>query len=80
MGLNKAHGRCPDAPGFSTSSLVFGPVPIHPREYYTPRLSKVKDILLIEMPTNDAKVRERDFVCFVFFVGKFTNFQQNPAI
>jgi len=29
---------------FSTSSLVFGPVLIHPRKYYTPRLSKVKDI------------------------------------
>ena len=27
---------------FSTSSLVFGPVIIHPRKYYTPRLSKVK--------------------------------------
>jgi hypothetical protein len=31
--------------GFSTSSLVFGLVIIHPRKYYTPRLSKVKDIL-----------------------------------
>ena len=55
---------------FSTSSLVFGPVLIHPRKYYTPRLSKVKGILLMEMPTNDAKVRERDFVYFVSFVGK----------
>ncbi|OHB45423.1 MAG: hypothetical protein A2545_02480 [Planctomycetes bacterium RIFOXYD2_FULL_41_16] len=31
---------------FSTSSLVFGPVLIHPRKYYTPRLSKVKDIFV----------------------------------
>jgi len=45
---------------------------IHPGKYYTSRLSKVKDILLREMPTNDAKVREKDFACFVFFVGKLT--------
>jgi len=31
---------------FSTSFLVFGPVLIHPVKYYTPRLSKVKDIFI----------------------------------
>ncbi|MBM4066205.1 MAG: hypothetical protein FJ266_11300 [Planctomycetes bacterium] len=31
---------------FSTSSLVFGPALIHPAKYYTPRLSKVKDIFI----------------------------------
>jgi hypothetical protein len=40
---------------FSTSSLVFGLVLIHPRKYYTPRLSKVKEFLLIEMHTKYAK-------------------------
>jgi len=49
--------------GFSTSSLVFGPVIVHPGKYYTPRFSKVKDIFVLTDPTNDAKVRERAFVC-----------------
>ncbi|HHT9136568.1 MAG TPA: hypothetical protein ACFYEK_04905 [Candidatus Wunengus sp. YC60] len=31
---------------FPTSSLVFGPVIIHPEKYYTPRISKVKDIFV----------------------------------
>jgi hypothetical protein len=41
--------------GFSTSSRVFGPVIIHPGKYYTPRLSKVKDIFVLKEPTKYAK-------------------------
>jgi len=32
--------------GFSTSSSVLGPVTIYTGKYYTPRLSKVKDIFI----------------------------------
>jgi len=55
MGLNEAHGRCPDAPGFFNlfPGIWTGDHP--PRRYYTPRLSKVKEFLLIEMPTKYAK-------------------------
>jgi hypothetical protein len=44
------------------------------------RLSKVNDIFVLKKPTNNAKVHKRDFVCFVSFAGKLTNFQQNQGI
>src|SRR3989338_7734536 len=55
---------------FSTSSLVFGPVLIHPRNTIPHAFQRSRIFLLIEMPTKYAKVRERDFVYFVFFAGK----------
>src|SRR3972149_6046299 len=55
---------------FSTSSLVFGPVIIHPKNTIPHAFQRSRIFLLIEIPTKYAKVRERDFVYFVFFVGK----------
>ena len=69
-GLNVALGRCPDAPGFLNLFPGNWTGDHPPRKYYTPRLSKIKDVFVLKEPTNNAKVRERDFVCFVFFVGK----------
>lgn len=68
--LLRLYGRCPDAPGFLNlfPGIWTGDHP--PRKYYTPRLSKIKDVFVLKEPTNNAKVRERDFVCFAYFVGK----------
>ena len=51
----EAHGLCPDAPVFFNLFTGFWTGDHPPRKYYTPRLSKVKDILLIELPTKYAK-------------------------
>jgi len=33
--------------------------------------SLYKDIFVLKEPTNDAKVRERDFVCFASFASRW---------
>ena len=70
-GLNEARGLCPDAPGFL--NLIPGIwTSAHPPQENTisHAFQRSKIFLFLKEPTNDAKVRERDFVCFVFFVGK----------
>ena len=70
-GLNEARGLCPDAPGFL--NLIPGIwTSDHPPQENTisHAFQRSKIFLFLKEPTNDAKVRERDFVCFVFFAGK----------
>ena len=66
MGLCEAHGLCPDAPVFFNlfPGIWTGAHP--PQESTIPHaFQRSRRFLFLKEPTNDAKVRERDFVCFV---------------
>lgn len=67
--LERLYGRCPDAPGFLNlfPGIRTGAHP--PKIKYTSTFQSVKGIFCLKEPTNDAKVHERDFVCFACFVG-----------
>jgi len=70
MGLNEAHGRCPDAPVFFNlfPGIWTGAHP--PQEILYPTLSKVNNIFVLKEPTNNAKVGEKDFACFASFASR----------